>query len=81
MNSAFYVWVNGRKVGFNQGSHMPAEFEISTLTRPGRNMVAVEVYSGVPAVALKTRTCGAWRGSSATCLCIRPLRCTYATSQ
>ena len=44
VNSAFYVWVNGCKVGFNQGSHMPAEFEISTLARPGRNMVAVEVY-------------------------------------
>lgn len=44
VNSAFYVWVNGCKVGFNQGSHMPAEFEISALTRPGKNVLAVEVY-------------------------------------
>lgn len=44
VNSAFYVWVNGSKVGFNQGTHMPAEFEISALTHPGKNTVAVEVY-------------------------------------
>jgi len=44
VNSAFYVWINGCKVGFNQGSHMPAEFEVSALTRPGKNTIAVEVY-------------------------------------
>lgn len=44
VNSAFYVWVNGCKVGFNQGSHMPAEFDISALVHSGINTVAVEVY-------------------------------------
>ena len=44
VNSAFYVWVNGSKVGFNQGTHMPAEFEIGALMHPGTNSVAVEVY-------------------------------------
>lgn len=44
MNSAFYVWVNGSRVGFSQGSHMPAEFDITPYVRAGKNLVAVEVY-------------------------------------
>lgn len=44
VNSAFYVWVNGSRVGFSQGSHMPAEFDITPYVRAGKNLVAVEVY-------------------------------------
>ncbi len=41
VNSAFYVWVNGSRVGFSQGSHMPAEFDITPYVRAGKNLVAV----------------------------------------
>ncbi|MBN2417588.1 DUF4981 domain-containing protein [bacterium] len=45
VRSAMYVWVNGVKVGYSQGSKTPAEFDISTCVKPGeRNLVAVEVY-------------------------------------
>ena len=44
VNSAFYLWVNGEKVGYSQGSRTPAEFNISAYVKPGRNLVAVEVY-------------------------------------
>ncbi|MBN2199932.1 MAG: DUF4981 domain-containing protein [Candidatus Aminicenantes bacterium] len=42
--SAFYVWVNGAKVGYSQDSKTPAEFDITRFLRPGKNLLAVEVY-------------------------------------
>ncbi len=42
--SAFYVWINGRKVGYSQGSNNDAEFDITPYVRKGANIVAVEVY-------------------------------------
>ena len=42
--SAFYVWVNGRKVGYSQGSNNDAEFNITPFVKRGVNTVAVEVY-------------------------------------
>ncbi|HUT11718.1 MAG TPA: glycoside hydrolase family 2 TIM barrel-domain containing protein [Thermoguttaceae bacterium] len=45
VKAGFYVWVNGQKVGYNQGSMTPGEFEITKLVRPGqKNLIAVEVY-------------------------------------
>jgi beta-galactosidase len=44
VESAFYVWVNGAKVGYSQGSRLPAEFDITHYLRPGENLLAVEVY-------------------------------------
>lgn len=44
VNSAFYVWVNGEKVGYSQGSKTPAEFDISAYAHSGLNHIAVEVY-------------------------------------
>lgn len=42
--SAFYLWINGEKVGYSQGSRTPAEFNITSLLKPGKNLMAVEVY-------------------------------------
>ena len=44
VESAFYVWVNGTKIGYGQGSRTPAEFNVTTHLREGRNLLAVEVY-------------------------------------
>ena len=44
VHSAFYVWVNGQKVGYSQNSMSPAEFDITKYVREGRNKLAVEVY-------------------------------------
>ena len=42
--SAFYVWVNGKKVGYSQGANNDAEFNVTKYVRKGTNVVAVEVY-------------------------------------
>jgi beta-galactosidase len=44
VESAFYLWVNGRKVGYSQGSRTPAEFNITSFLKKGENIAAVEVY-------------------------------------
>ena len=42
--SAFYVWVNGERVGYSQGSMEPSEFNITKYLTAGENQIAVEVY-------------------------------------
>ncbi len=42
--SAFYVWVNGKKVGYSQGANNDSEFDITKYLVKGKNVVAVEVY-------------------------------------
>ena len=44
VHSAFYVWINGQKVGYSQNSMTPAEFDVTGFMREGRNKLAVEVY-------------------------------------
>ena len=44
VHSAFYVWINGQKVGYSQNSMSPAEFDITPYVRNGHNRLAVEVY-------------------------------------
>ncbi len=44
VNSAFYLWVNGQKVGYSQGSKTPAEFDITDYVHNGDNLIALEVF-------------------------------------
>ncbi|MFY8095954.1 MAG: glycoside hydrolase family 2 TIM barrel-domain containing protein [Niveispirillum sp.] len=43
--AAYYVWVNGQRVGYAEDSKLPSEFDVTAHLRPGqRNVVAVELY-------------------------------------
>ncbi|HEX8601904.1 MAG TPA: glycoside hydrolase family 2 TIM barrel-domain containing protein, partial [Pseudoduganella sp.] len=42
--AAYYVWVNGEKVGYSEDSKLPSEFDVTRFLRPGSNTVAIEVY-------------------------------------
>ncbi|MCF0167838.1 MAG: DUF4981 domain-containing protein, partial [Bacteroidales bacterium] len=43
--SAFYVWVNGKKVGYSQGANNDSEFDVTKFVKVGAgNTIAVEVY-------------------------------------
>ncbi|MCL5245666.1 DUF4981 domain-containing protein [Cellulophaga sp. 20_2_10] len=45
VSSAFYVWLNGQKVGYSQGSRLAAEFDITNYVKKGiKNRVAVQVF-------------------------------------
>lgn len=42
--SAYYVWVNGQKVGMGKDSRTTADFNITPHVKDGENSLAVEVY-------------------------------------
>ncbi len=44
VDSAFFLWINGQKVGYSINSRNAAEFDVTKYVKPGKNMVAVEVY-------------------------------------
>ncbi|MGV9253871.1 glycoside hydrolase family 2 TIM barrel-domain containing protein [Streptomyces sp. NPDC003697] len=44
VKSAFFVWVNGERVGYSEDSYTPAEFDVTPHLRRGTNTLAVEVY-------------------------------------
>ncbi|MEI6890939.1 MAG: glycoside hydrolase family 2 TIM barrel-domain containing protein [Pontiella sp.] len=44
VSSAFYVWLNGELVGYSQGSRLPAEFDITSKIKAGKNRLAVQVF-------------------------------------
>ncbi|MEA3338314.1 MAG: glycoside hydrolase family 2 TIM barrel-domain containing protein [Chloroflexota bacterium] len=44
VDSAFFLWINGVKIGYSQGSRLPAEFDITATLHPGENALAVQVY-------------------------------------
>lgn len=43
VKSAFYVYLNGRYIGYSQGSMTPAEFDITSFIKSGENTLAVRV--------------------------------------
>jgi beta-galactosidase len=44
VNSAFYLWLNGQQVGYSEDSMTAAEFDLTPFLRPGRNLVAAQVF-------------------------------------
>lgn len=44
ISSAFYLYVNGKEIGYSEGSFNNAEFDISPFIQPGENTIAVKVY-------------------------------------
>lgn len=44
VDSFFYLWINGHYVGFSKDSRSPAAFNITRFLKPGKNIVAAEVY-------------------------------------
>lgn len=44
VKSAFFIWVNGRKVGYSEDSKLAAEFDITPYINDNENILALEVY-------------------------------------
>lgn len=44
VTSFYYVWVNGKAIGYNQGSKTAAEWDITDKLEEGENTIALEVY-------------------------------------
>ena len=44
VNSFFYIWLNGVKLGFSKDSRTPATFRLTPYLKSGENLLAVEVF-------------------------------------
>ncbi len=44
VKSAFFIWVNGQKVGYSEDSKLAAEFDITKYVQEGENLIALQVY-------------------------------------
>ncbi|MDO6721323.1 glycoside hydrolase family 2 TIM barrel-domain containing protein [Psychrosphaera sp. 1_MG-2023] len=44
VNSAYYIWVNGKKVGYAEDTKTGSDFDITPYTKVGKNTVALEVH-------------------------------------
>lgn len=44
VETAFYLYLNGRFVGYSEDSFTPSEFEVTDFVREGENRLCVEVY-------------------------------------
>lgn len=44
VKSAFFIWVNGIKVGYSEDSKLAAEFDITRYVKAGENTIALQVY-------------------------------------
>jgi beta-galactosidase len=44
VNSAFYVWINGKYIGYSEDSKTASEFTITNFVKAGKNSIAVQVF-------------------------------------
>ena len=44
VTSNIYLWVNGRFVGYSEDSKLETEFDITKYVRPGKNLIAFQVF-------------------------------------
>jgi len=42
--AAYYIWVNGQRVGYSEDSKLPSEFRLTPHVKPGKNVIAIELY-------------------------------------
>ena len=43
VETAYYLWINGKEVGYSQDSKLPSEFNITDFIEEGENTIAVQV--------------------------------------
>jgi beta-galactosidase len=44
VSSAYYVWLNGKMVGYSEDSRLPTHFDITPFLKEGKNNLSVRVY-------------------------------------
>ncbi|WP_418182711.1 glycoside hydrolase family 2 TIM barrel-domain containing protein [Algibacter sp. PT7-4] len=44
MKSGGFVWLNGKYIGYSQGSKLPAEFNITKAAKVGKNTIAIQIF-------------------------------------
>lgn len=45
VKTAFYLWINGKKVGYSEDYKLAAEFDITKFVKLGENQIALQVFT------------------------------------
>lgn len=65
VTSNMYLWVNGQFVGYSEDSKLEAEFDLTKYLKPGKNLIALQVFRWCDGSYLEdqdfTRLCGIGR--------------------
>ena len=40
----YYLWINGKRIGYSEDSYLPSEFDITDYLTEGENSIALQVY-------------------------------------
>ena len=62
VDSFYYLFVNGKKVGFGKTPHLPTEFDITPYLLPGENRVTVEVLKWSDGTYMEDQDCFRFSG-------------------
>ena len=68
VEAGFYIWVNGKKVGYSEDSYLPAEFNLTPYLKPGKNVLAVKYTASQMVVIWSVRISGVSVVFSEMCL-------------
>ena len=69
VDSFFYLWINGKYVGFSKNSRTLAQFDITPyLNKKGENVVALEVYRNSDGSFLESQDMFRLPGINRNCL-------------
>ncbi len=74
-----YVWINGKKVGYNQGAKSPVEFDITNYVQKGKNSIACEVYRWSDGSYLEDQDFWRLSGFERSIICIALIRAAFLT--
>jgi beta-galactosidase len=65
VTSNMYLWINGKFVGYSEDSKLEAEFDLTKYVKPGKNLIAIQVFRWCDGSYLEdqdfTRFCGIGR--------------------
>ena len=53
VETAFYLWVNGKPVGYSQDSKLPCTFKVTDFVRQGENLLAMQVMRYADSIYLE----------------------------
>ena len=62
VDSCFYVWLNGKFVGFSEVSHCTSEFDVTDFAVSGENTLCVLVVKWCPGTYLEDQDCFRFSG-------------------
>lgn len=69
-----YLWVNGKYVGYSEDSKLEAEFNLTKYLKPGKNLIAFQVFRWCDGTYLEDQDFSATREWDVTAICTAAIK-------